>query len=146
MSAAITVIVPTFNERDNIAELVHEIGAALDGRVAEVLFVDDSTDDTIEEIARVAASASLPVRGIHRDHNDGGLGGAVALGLREATHDVCIVMDGDLQHPPALLPELVARYERGELTSSLLRGISVVAIPPDSAPRCVSASRARPPG
>ena len=113
VSAAITVIVPTFNERDNIAELVHEIGAALDGRVAEVLFVDDSTDDTIEEIARVAASASLPVRGIHRDHNDGGLGGAVALGLREATHDVCIVMDGDLQHPPALLPALVARYERG---------------------------------
>ena len=113
VSAAITVIVPTFNERDNIAELVHEIGAALDGRVAEVLFVDDSTDDTIDEIARVAASASLPVRGIHRVHNDGGLGGAVALGLREATHDVCIVMDGDLQHPPALLPELVARYERG---------------------------------
>ena len=36
VSAAITVIVPTFNERDNIAELVHEIGAALDGRVAEV--------------------------------------------------------------------------------------------------------------
>ncbi len=113
MSAAITVIVPTFNERENIAELVSEIAVALHGRQAEVLFIDDSTDGTIDEIARVSASAPLPVRGIHRDHNDGGLGGAVALGLREATYDVCVVMDGDLQHPPALLPALFERFERG---------------------------------
>lgn len=113
MSAAVTVIVPTFNERDNVAELVAGIAAALDGRDAEILFIDDSSDGTIDEIARVAASAPLTVRGIHRETNTGGLGGAVALGLREATNDVCIVMDGDLQHPPALLPALIERYERG---------------------------------
>ena len=109
----VTVIVPTFNERDNVAELVARIAAALAGIDAEILFVDDSADDTAAEVRRVAASAPLPVRVIHREHNTGGLGGAVVLGLSEARHEVCIVMDGDLQHPPELLPALLARYAEG---------------------------------
>ena len=119
MSAAsvappVTVIVPTFNERANVAELVARTAAALVGRPAEILFVDDSADDTMAEIARVAASVPLTVRAVHREHNNGGLGGAVAVGLAEATHDVCIVMDGDLQHPPELLPALVDRFAQGD--------------------------------
>ena len=114
MSVPVTVIVPTFNERDNIAELVARTAAVLAESPAEILFVDDSSDDTMDEIARVAASAPLPVRGIHRDRNSGGLSGAVVLGLAEASHDVCIVMDGDLQHPPELLPALLARYDEGD--------------------------------
>ncbi len=110
---AVTVIVPTFNERDNVAELVARAAAALEGRDAEILFVDDSTDDTASEVARVAADAPLPVRVIHRDDNSGGLGGAVVVGLREAASEVCIVMDGDLQHPPELLPALLDRYADG---------------------------------
>ena len=109
----ITVIVPTFNERDNVAELVERTAAALAGRSGEILFVDDSTDDTPAEIERVAAAAELPVRMIHRAANTGGLGGAVVAGLAEAAGDVCIVMDGDLQHPPELIPALVERWERG---------------------------------
>jgi dolichol-phosphate mannosyltransferase len=104
------VIIPTFNERDNVAELVERTTAALAAVDAEILFVDDSADDTAAEVRRVAASAPLPVRVIHREHNTGGLGGAVVLGLTEAAHDVCIVMDGDLQHPPELLPAMLARY------------------------------------
>ncbi|MFC7788316.1 glycosyltransferase [Microbacterium sp. MAHUQ-60] len=109
----VTVIIPTFNERDSVAELVARTAAALGGVDAEILFVDDSSDDTATEIARVAAAAPLPVRVIHREHNAGGLGGAVALGLAEARHDVCVVMDGDLQHPPELLPALLTRYAQG---------------------------------
>jgi len=111
---AVTVIVPTFNERANVAELVARTAAALDGRPAEILFVDDSTDDTMAEIARVAASAPLTVRAVHREHNSGGLGGAVAEGLAGAAHDVCVVMDGDLQHPPELLPALIDRFAQGD--------------------------------
>lgn len=108
-----TVLVPTFNERDNVAELVSRAARALEGLDAEILFIDDSSDDTAAEVARVAADAPLQVRVIHRERNTGGLGGAVVLGLREAHGDVCIVMDGDLQHPPELLPELIARYREG---------------------------------
>ena len=113
--AAVTVIVPTYNERDNVAELVARTARALSDRDAEILFVDDSTDGTALEVERVAADAPpLPVRVIHRDDNSGGLGGAVVVGLRAAESDVCIVMDGDLQHPPELLPVLLDRHADGD--------------------------------
>ncbi len=112
-SPRVTVIVPTYNERDSVSELVARVAQALDGREAEILFVDDSTDDTPQEVERVAADAPLPVRVHHRDRGAGGLGGAVVEGLRLAAGEVCIVMDGDLQHPPELLPALVDRWEEG---------------------------------
>ncbi len=114
MDTAVTVIVPTFNERDNVAELVSRIGAALEGRDAEILFMDDSADDTPAEIVRVGADAPLPIRVIHREQNVGGLGGAVVQGLAEAHGDLCIVIDADLQHPPELIPQLLDRYARGD--------------------------------
>ena len=114
MGIAVTVIVPTFNERDNVAELVERTVPALAGHNAEILFVDDSTDDTAAEVARVAATAPLPVRVIHRTANTGGLGGAVVVGLIEARGDTCIVMDGDLQHPPELVPALLDRFAQGD--------------------------------
>ncbi|WP_344818315.1 glycosyltransferase [Microbacterium soli] len=114
MSASVTVIIPTFDERDNVAELVERAAAALGGVDGELLFIDDSSDDTAAEIERVSASAPLPVRVIHRQRNTGGLGGAVVLGLSEARHDVCIVMDGDLQHPPELIPAMLERWARGD--------------------------------
>ncbi|MGH8956620.1 MAG: glycosyltransferase [Microbacterium sp.] len=113
MGTAVTVIVPTFNERDNVAELVARTALALAAYDAEILFVDDSTDSTAAEVERVAADAPLPVRVIHRADNTGGLGGAVVVGLEAAQHDLCIVMDGDLQHPPELLPVLLGRHGEG---------------------------------
>jgi len=111
------VIVPTRNERGNVAELVAQVGAALAGRTAEILFVDDSDDGTADEIERVAAGAPLSVRVVHRAPDDraGGLGGAVVRGMRFAAYDVCIVMDGDLQHPPAVLPTMLDRYALGDV-------------------------------
>jgi dolichol-phosphate mannosyltransferase len=107
----VTVVVPTYNEGPNVAELVRRLGDVLpDG--SDVLFVDDSRDDTPQIIRAVAARAALPVRLIHRETPDGGLSGAVVEGLRAAETagaDWVVVMDGDLQHPPELVPALVAR-------------------------------------
>src|SRR5476649_923944 len=80
---AVSVIVPTFNEAPNVSALVKRIELAVAGRNAEVIFVDDSTDDTGSVILEVAATASIPVRLIHRDHPVGGLSGAVVAGLRQ---------------------------------------------------------------
>jgi dolichol-phosphate mannosyltransferase len=102
----LSIVVPTFNEAPNIAELVRRIASATEGLDREILFVDDSTDATPAEIERVAASAPLPVRLIHRDIPIAGLGGAVLDGLRSAEADICIVMDGDLQHPPEVIPDM----------------------------------------
>jgi dolichol-phosphate mannosyltransferase len=103
-----TVIVPTYNEGANVRPLVDRLSAALRGRSVEILIVDDSTDDTPQQVARAAADADLPVRLIHREGADrvGGLAGAVTAGIRACDSDFVVVMDGDLQHPPEMVPEL----------------------------------------
>ena len=111
----LSVIVPTFNEGPNVAELVRRTTHALHGRTVEVIFVDDSTDDTPDIIRAVAAASEIPVRLIHRDDPVGGLGGAVVEGIRAAASDRCVVMDGDLQHPPEVVAELLARAEVGDV-------------------------------
>ncbi|SKC37616.1 glycosyltransferase [Krasilnikoviella flava] len=116
MTVDVTVVVPTYNEGPNVAELVRRLAAALGpdggGQVVpggvEVLFVDDSRDDTPAVIEQVAARSALPVRMIHREVPDGGLSGAVVAGLRAATGERVVVMDGDLQHPPEMVPVLLA--------------------------------------
>ncbi|MGV9626193.1 glycosyltransferase [Streptomyces sp. NPDC003487] len=110
---AVTVVVPTFNESANIRQLLARISQSVPARLpCEVLFVDDSTDDTPQVIAEAARDCSFPVGVLHRDEPVGGLGGAVVEGLKAAGSDWIVVMDGDCQHPPHLVPELVATGER----------------------------------
>jgi dolichol-phosphate mannosyltransferase len=111
----LTVIVPTYNEAPNVAELVRQIGIATEGLRAEVLFVDDSHDDTPSAIELAAVGASLPVRMIHRTEPVGGLSGAVQEGLAASAAEWCIVMDGDLQHPPELVPVLLGTARDGDV-------------------------------
>jgi dolichol-phosphate mannosyltransferase len=111
----LSIIVPTYNEAPNVAELVRRVTAETDGIEAEIIFVDDSTDATPDIVREVAASASLPVRLIHREHRTGGLGGAVIEGLAAARSDACLVMDGDLQHPPEEIRDIWERFSRGDV-------------------------------
>ncbi|MBM2616468.1 glycosyltransferase family 2 protein [Actinoplanes sp. LDG1-06] len=107
-----TVVVPTYNERDNIAELLERLVAALPAGTTEIVFVDDSTDDTPAVIEAAAATCPIPVKLIHREHATGGLGGAVVEGMRAAQGEWIVVMDADLQHPPSVVPTLVAAGQR----------------------------------
>jgi dolichol-phosphate mannosyltransferase len=103
----VTIIVPTFNESLNVEELVTRTQTAVGGRAVEIVFVDDSTDDTPDVIREVAARHTIPVRLIHREVPVEGLGGAVLEGFRVANGRWAVVMDGDLQHPPEMLPGLI---------------------------------------
>ena len=116
----ITVIVPTRNERDNVAPLVDEVALATadlrsEGRRVEVLFVDDSDDDTAEVVRSVSLTSPLDVVVIHRigAQRWGGLGGAVVDGFAAATGELAVVIDGDLQHPPSIVPQLVRAIDAG---------------------------------
>lgn len=105
----LSIVIPTYNEAGNVEELVAQLVAAIPADLPfEVLFVDDSTDDTPKIISEVARHHDAPISVQHRDVADDGLGGAVIEGLRAAKADWVVVMDGDLQHPPALVPELLA--------------------------------------
>jgi dolichol-phosphate mannosyltransferase len=111
----ISLVIPTFNESANVAELLARLADALPEEVpCEVIFVDDSTDDTPAVITEAARRSRLVVSVRHRQVAEGGLGGAVVQGLREAAAPWIVVMDADLQHPPALVSELVAAGERAE--------------------------------
>lgn len=110
---AVTIVVPTFNESANIRQLLHRITESVPARLpCEVVFVDDSTDDTPEVIREAAEDCPFPVTVLHREEPAGGLGGAVVEGLKAAASEWIVVMDGDCQHPPSLVPELVATGER----------------------------------
>ncbi|MGW3665565.1 glycosyltransferase [Streptomyces sp. NPDC005141] len=110
---AVTIVVPTFNESANIRQLLRQIAESVPARLpCEVLFVDDSTDDTPEVILQAAQDCPFPVTLLHRDVPEGGLGGAVVEGLKAASSQWIVVMDGDCQHPASLIPELVASGER----------------------------------
>ncbi|MBQ0914961.1 glycosyltransferase [Streptomyces sp. RM99] len=110
---AVTIVVPTFNESGNVRRLLRLITDAVPARLpCEVVFVDDSTDDTPDVIRAAAPDCPFPVTVLHRDEPAGGLGGAVVEGMKAAGSDWIVVMDGDCQHPPSLVPELVATGER----------------------------------
>jgi dolichol-phosphate mannosyltransferase len=111
---SVTVIVPTFNESPNIETLVERITQSSAGLDAEVLFVDDSSDDTPAVIERVAESSKIPVRLIHREVAVGGLSGAVREGIAASDRDWCVVMDGDLQHPPEMIPVLLETAQKSD--------------------------------
>jgi len=107
---AVSVIVPTRNEAGNVEMLLTYLKNAFGDTSLEVIFVDDSTDETPQVVqAAVKHFPALNVRLIHRqpEQRTGGLGGAVVAGLNAAKAEYACVMDGDLQHPPELVPVLL---------------------------------------
>jgi dolichol-phosphate mannosyltransferase len=111
-SGLLTVIVPTRNEAQNIRPLLERLAAALAEVPIEVLFMDDSTDNTPEAIAQAAPYFPFPVRVIARPpERRNGLSGAVVEGFQAAQGEWLCVMDADLQHPPEVLPVLLARAQ-----------------------------------
>lgn len=107
----ISIVVPSYNEKDNVVKLVEQIDEALCGIDHEIIFVDDSTDNTPEVIEGVM-STKPHVRLKHRD-SEKGLATAVILGFNMAEGDYLAVMDADLQHPPAILRSMYAAMETG---------------------------------
>ncbi|MFC5994861.1 glycosyltransferase [Pseudonocardia hispaniensis] len=100
----VSVVIPTRHEGDNIAMLLDRLLVAARDPAIEVIFVDDSDDDTPARITAYATSSPARIHLVHRSPGErtGGLGGAVLTGMRRAGGEWVVVMDGDLQHPPEL--------------------------------------------
>ncbi len=103
---AISVVVPTRAEADNVGPLVARLDRVLADLPVEVIFVDDSDDDTPDAIRRIESTRAVYL--IHRQGAErvGGLGGAVVAGMRAARAPYVCVMDADLQHPPEVLEDM----------------------------------------
>jgi dolichol-phosphate mannosyltransferase len=104
-----SIIIPTRNEAGNIPQLLKRLDPVVRPYASEIIFVDDSEDATPDVIASLGSDFVRPVRLIHRRgaQRTGGLGGAVLEGMRSARGMWVVVMDGDLQHPPEVIPQML---------------------------------------
>jgi dolichol-phosphate mannosyltransferase len=107
-SPAVSLIVPLFNEEENMSILQSELRTALSGLDHEIVFVDDgSVDRTVERI-----ETAPNVRVIRFEKNTG-QSAAIYVGLQAARGATAVLMDGDLQNDPVDIPRLLAEIERG---------------------------------
>src|SRR5215217_4052493 len=110
----LSMVIPTRNEAGNIEPLLMRIHQAVKGIATEVVFVDDSTDNTPEVIGKLQEWFPLPIKLIHRskEERQNGLGGAVVEGFKAAQGTWMGVMDADLQHPPEVIPQLLRHAQK----------------------------------
>jgi glycosyltransferase involved in cell wall biosynthesis len=109
----VAVVVPTYNEAENVGPLCERIRAALPD--AEIVVVDDGSPDGTADVVRGLAERLAPVVLIERSAKSG-LGAAYRAGFADAIArgaDICVQIDADLSHDPAVLPALIANVEHG---------------------------------
>lgn len=114
LTSELAVIVPTFNERENIAPFLEALAAALGQISYEVIFVDDDSPDGTADIVREIALRDPRVRVLHRI-NRRGLASACVEGMLASSAPYIAVMDADLQHDEAILPRMLERLKAGNL-------------------------------
>ena len=111
----LSIIVPFFNEENMIQKmydaLVEEVNK-LNKMEFEIIFINDGSKDRTFEIMRAIADADSRVKYISFSRNFGKEAGTIA-GLEYATGEAVILMDGDLQHPPAMISQMIEAYEEG---------------------------------
>lgn len=112
-TAPVSIVIPTLNEADNVAPLLASIEESMPAGQAEVIFVDDSSDNTPDVVRDASLRSALSIRLIHRspELREGGLSGAVLMGCRQASRPWTCVMDADLQHSPAVIPLMIDAAE-----------------------------------
>lgn len=127
----ISVVVPVFNEEDNIEHFYEAVAQVFEGLEYdfELNFVDDGSKDRSREILRELEKKDKRVQSIFLAKNSGHQL-ALTCGLDLADGDAVIMMDGDMQHPPELIPTLIAKWEEGYEVVQTIRktteGVSAV--------------------
>ena len=113
-SAELSIIVPTYRERGNVAELVRRLDAALAGTAWEAIFVDDNSPDGTAEAVKDIALGDRRVRCLRRVGRRG-LAGACIEGILSSASPFVAVIDADLQHDEKVLPLMLKRLKEGRV-------------------------------
>ena len=113
-AAELTIVVPTYNERDNVEVLFARLEAALAGIAWEVIYVDDDSQDETAAVVRRLAQSDPRIRCLQRIGRRG-LSTAVVEGMLASSAPYLAVIDGDLQHDERLLPRMLAAMKTEDL-------------------------------
>ena len=133
----LSIVVPVHNEESCVVEFLRRVesvmsmGQGMPGGVVEdyeIVFVDDASSDRTYELIESAHRANPRVKCVSLSRNAGHQA-ALLCGIRRARGDAIIMMDGDLQHPPELIPDLVARLDSGWSVVHCVRKNSQSGIP-----------------
>ncbi|MCB1623688.1 MAG: glycosyltransferase family 2 protein [Pseudomonadales bacterium] len=108
----LSVVIPTFNERDNVDELIARLDRALGATAWEAIFVDDDSPDDTAQALRALAQRDPRVRCLRRLRRRG-LSSACIEGMLASSANYVAVMDADLQHDPTLLPQMLGALRAG---------------------------------
>jgi dolichol-phosphate mannosyltransferase len=113
MLQKISLVIPVYNEADNIPPLLENLSAVLpDTYCSEIVFVDDGSTDQTLNILKQTVQNHLSVRYISLSRNFGHQN-ALKAGIDMVQGDCVITMDGDLQHPPQLIPLMLSKWKEG---------------------------------
>src|SRR5579872_4145942 len=110
----LSVIVPSFNERDNVEPLIARLSRCLAGIAWEVIYVDDDSPDGTAAAVKALAQRDARVRCVHRIGRRG-LSTAVIEGIQASSAPYIAVIDADLQHDESLLPSMLNDLKRENL-------------------------------
>ncbi|HET6808395.1 MAG TPA: glycosyltransferase family 2 protein [Nitrososphaera sp.] len=136
--AKLSIVVPTYNESQNIVRILDSIAETLSPyTAAEIIVVDDNSPDGTAEIANLHAknisdNKKLYVEIIRREGKFG-LSSAIIAGIQSATGDLLVVMDGDFSHPPQVIPSIIEGLQDSNcdivIASRYIKGGSIIGWP-----------------
>ena len=112
MPSRVSVILATYDERDNIVPLLRHIRDVLSDRSYEIIVVDDDSPDRTWELVEAEASRDSSIKLIRR-FKERGLTSALNTGISASSGDVLVWLDSDFQHPPSKIPELLIEIDQG---------------------------------
>jgi dolichol-phosphate mannosyltransferase len=112
-SAQLSIVVPTYKERGNVAELVRRLDLALAGIAWEAVFVDDNSPDGTADAVKEIGLSDSRIRCLRRVGRRG-LAGACIEGMLSSSAPYVAVIDADLQHDEKILPQMLAKLESGQ--------------------------------
>jgi dolichol-phosphate mannosyltransferase len=136
--AKLSVVLPTYNESQNIVRMLDSIAETLSPfAAAEIIVVDDNSPDGTADIASLHArsitnNGKIRIEIIRREGKFG-LGSAIVAGLQSATGDLLVVMDGDFSHPPQAIPSIIETLNDSNcdivVASRYIKGGSIIGWP-----------------